>query len=305
MTRPYIFLLLVLLLCKNSYASDDVIETSARPMEISGKIMDRNGKQFSDNVSLEITSRQVVAGKMFVGGYKSTEKKDTLNCASGIFKWTGMGDFANIAAIKEGYHSTEVMIVKDMGETVITREGVLIYLIPEGNKSTLWFTSDAYIPGSKDKESGGKQCGWSFKKRWYFPVDGDEPVDIIRSVNENKKRTYTMKEPGGFIYFEGYPKFENNTERNYADFELMPEAPETGYVSTFVPAEHKPDDRDRYFCYFKTPDGKYGKICFSGSLSYYLQPDGSRNLEAGEVIDKGPRNPIEAEWLDKELGKDN
>ncbi len=242
--------------------------------------------------------------------YGFVEIKDTLELKSqgSRFSWTGEATSVSVLAQKDGYYSTEVDVPFSGGPDIVnekyvfipfrlTAKDILIYLIPKGVPSTLEYTEGGVIPRIKDKESGGKQCGWSFLKRWYFPVDGKEPVDIVRGVNENGKSTYTIKEPGGFIYFEGYPKFENSTERNYADFDLMPEAPETGYVSTFVPAEHKPDDRDQKFCYFKTANGKYGKMQFSGGLDYYLQPDGSRNLEVGEKIDKDPLNPVEAEWM--------
>lgn len=265
------------------------------PVNISGKILDKDGNLFKEKVTLEILATTAFYNPEEEGAISDVYKTYEQKASGGYFNWSGQALNVSMRAKCEGYHSTSVLMVNNKGKALINREGVLIYLIPEGNKSSLQYTEGGYIPGKKDKESSGKQCGWSFSKRWYYPVDGDVPVDIIRGANENKKRTYTMKEPGGFIYFEGYPKFENSTERNYAGFDLMPEAPETGYVSTFVPAEHMRDDRDRYFCYFKTPDGKYGKIAFRGYIDYYLQPDGSRNLEAGEVEEWDPINPIEAD----------
>jgi hypothetical protein len=85
----------------------------------------------------------------------------------------------------------------------------------------------------------------------------------------------------------------------------MTEAPEDGYVQTICPAEKEDKEKGDIYYYFKNTDGKYGKICFRGYIDYFINPDGSRNLEVGEVVDKGPRNPIEAEWLDEELGRDN
>ncbi len=298
-------MVLLLLYGLNNYASEDVVETSAIPVEISGKILDKEGKPFYGDVILEVLSREVLFSAGFPAGFVNNEKTDKILCSGGVFRWNGKSDRVGMRAVKDGYHSSIVYVGRVIGETTLKKEGILIYLVPEGQKSKLSYTGSAYIPGIKEEKSGGKQCGWSFSKRWYYPVDGDVTVDIIRGSNENNNRVYTIREPGGFIYYEGYPKFESNAERNYADFKLMTEAPETGYVSTFVPAEHMPDDREQYYCYFKTPDGKYGKICFRGDFDYYINPDGSRNLEAGEVVDKGPRNPIEAEWLDKELGEDN
>lgn len=264
------------------------------PVNISGKILDKDGSLFRGKVTLEILATTGIYNPEVEGALEDVYKTYEQEVSGGYFNWSGQALDVSMHAKCEGYHSTYVLIVKNKGEALIKREGVLIYLIPEGNKSSLQYTEGAEIPGENDKESGGKQCGWYFTKRWYYPVDGDVYVDITLGANENKKLVYTMKDPGGFIYFEGYPKFENSTERNYANFDLMPEAPETGYISTFVPAEHNADDRDRYFCYFKTPDGKYGKICFHGYIDYYLQPDGSRNLEAGDIVKKYPVNPIEA-----------
>jgi hypothetical protein len=56
----------------------------------------------------------------------------------------------------------------------------------------------------------------------------------------------------------------------------MPEAPETGYVPSFTPCEHKPILGVTVFFVLQDHDGKYGKICFEGEISYYLNPDGSR-----------------------------
>jgi hypothetical protein len=308
-------------------------------VDISGKILDKNGNPFMDPVEVVIkASTDYMDYSKTASQMQSTETKEyKILAQGGTFSWKGEGSSIYIKAEKDGYHSTSVDIFKPtppkelsdeelieqamvitpetemtiekyeemIRNQTIKRNDILIYLIPAGNPSKLQYTGSAEIPSKKREESGGKQCGWSFSKRWYYPVDGDELLDIIRGANEKKKLTYTMKEPGGFIYFEGYPIFESSSKGDYpyADFSLMPEAPESGYVPTFTPAEHKPTFRgNSYFCYFKTPDGKYGKICFRGDFDYYINPDGSRNLEAGEIVDKGPRNPIEAEWLDDELG---
>ena len=301
---PKAIILIVLLgLCSICLATEDIIETSAIPAEISGKILDKEGKPFYGDVILEVLSREVLFGTGIPAGFVNNEKKDEILCSGGVFNWSGKSDRVGIRAVKNGYHSSTVYVGKVIRETILKREGIVIYLVPEGQKSKLSYTGNAYIPGINDEKSEGKQCGWSFSKRWYYPVDGDVPVDIIRGTNEDNNRVYTMKEPGGFAYFEGYPKFEGNNEDYYADLGLMTEAPESGYTPTFVPAEHKPNDGGRYYCYFKTPDGKYGKLCYKGDFDYYINPDGSRNLEAGEIVDKGPRNPIEAEWLDEELGE--
>jgi len=307
--------------CSRSYSAPLKI---LNPIDVSGKVLDKNGDLFVGNAEILLT---VEIGTLDYDlpdlEGQSEYKTYKMQAHNGTFSWKGEGSSVTVEAVKEGYHSTYVDVyydspmseegrqiieearIKGEGLTydlidkvtrteVIKSDDILIYLIPKGVPSTLQYTGSAYIPGKKDQESGGKRCGWSFSKRWYYPVDGDVPVDIIRGPNEKNKRTYTIKEPGGFIYFEGYPVFgsEKKGVYSYASFDLMPEAPETGYVSTFTPSEHKPTFRgNSYFCYFKTPDGKYGKICFEGELSYYINPDGSRNLEVEKFWYRPPLNP--------------
>jgi hypothetical protein len=306
------------------------------PIDVSGKVLDQNGNLFTGDVEILLNVGIGVLDYELLDLQGQTEyKKYKIQLHDGTFSWKGEGSDVTVKAVKEGYYSTKIdvhesplgediqqiideardqgcgpddLFEKFMHNMVVKRDDIVIHLIQKGTPVKLEYVGDADIPSINSKKSSGKQCGWSFDKKWYFPVDGDVPVDIIRGINENKKRTYTIKEPGGFVYFEGYPvlESENKDYYPYASFDLMTEAPETGYISTFTPAEHRPTFRgNSFFCYFKTPDGKYGKICFEGDFSYYINPDGSRNLEAGEVVRKGPRNPIEAEWLDKELGEDN
>jgi hypothetical protein len=284
-------------------------EELSYPAEVSGKILDKDGKLFTGEVTVVITANILTDVTDYTGdSYKHSEHKQVVT--GGSFSWNGRAENINIWAEKEGYHSSIVNVLPPPGYAgrEIKQNDILIYMIPKGAPSTLQYTEGAYIPGKKDKESFGRQCGWSFTKRWYYPVDGDVSVDITRGANENKKRVYTMKEPGGFVLFLGYPSLESKLDEHGVAFEFMTEAPETGYVQSVCPSVDNVDivksKRDIYY-YFKTPDGKYGKICFHGDFDYYINPDGSRNLEAGEVVDKGPRNPIEAEWLDKEIGEDN
>ena len=65
----------------------------------------------------------------------------------------------------------------------------------------------------------------------------------------------------------------------------MLQAPEDGYASR-IEAGTPEDLRERYF-YFKTYDGKYGKIHIDNidasdrllvGFDYYIQPDGTRDL---------------------------
>jgi len=277
-------------------------------IEIAGKIVDQSGNLIADEVTLtielesvtypdivkskfydEITSETKTLEKKILGGTFSWELPDATNCT--------------IKASKESYHG-DVIEPQDEDDKIIAKD-LIFHLVKKGTPAKLEYTNGAQIPGIDNKQSSGKQCGWSFAKRWYFPVDEDIPVDIVLGTNDNNKRTYTMKEPGGFVYCPGLPQRESSPDELYNDFNWMPEAPEEGYVQTICPAEKTDKEQGDIYYYFKTPDGKYAKIAFRGYIDYYLNPDGSRDLEAGEVVRKGPRNPIEAEWLDKELGEDN
>ncbi|MFA5115745.1 MAG: hypothetical protein WC486_00500 [Candidatus Omnitrophota bacterium] len=281
-------------------------EDFSYPAEVSGKILNKDGKLFTGEVTVVITANILTDVTDYAGdNYKHSEHKQVVT--GGTFSWNGRAENINIWAEKEGYHSSIVNVLLPPGYAgrEIKQNDILVYMIPKGTPSTLQYTEGGYIPGKKEKESSGKQCGWSFSKRWYYPVDGDVSVDITRGVNENNKRTYTMKEPGGFIYCPGLPRYESFPDELYNCFERMTEAPEDGYVQSICPSDHSDKEAGDIYYYFKTPDGKYGKIAFRGYIDYYINPDGSRNLETGEVVDKGPRNPIEAEWLDKELGEDN
>ncbi len=303
-------LILTILLCCAFIEFNVFAEEYSYPAEISGKILDKDEKPFLENVTVVITANILTDSTDYTGdSYKHIEYKQ--NVTGGIFSWKGQAYNITIQAEKDGYHSDLFYIFLPPGirGNEIKSNDILIYMVPKGTPSKLEYTEGAEIPSKK--KSGGKQCGWSFNKRWYFPVDEEETVWMTRSRNEDGKVVYTMKEPGGFVYFPGYPHFESKPNEHWANFDLMPEAPESGYVQSISPSDYKDQQqRQTYsgiYYYFKTPDGKYGKIVFDdgGYFDYYLQPDGSRNLEAGEVIRKGPRNPIEAEWLDKELGEDN
>ncbi len=326
--KKQVILFIILLLasmqpCGNAYAVSVKLDF---PIEVSGKILDRDGNPFTDDIEIKLcVSTDYLDFSKSGSQMQSTEDNIyKIDAKGGIFSWKGQGSGIRIEAIKEGYHSTVVYVYdtvrdndafikaaqeNDMVALVqaesIKTDDILIYLIPKGTSSILQYTERAYIPLTNEKQSSGKQCGWSFAKRWYFPVDEDIPVDIVLGTNDSNKRTYTMKEPGGFVYCSGFPRRKSTPNELYNDFNLMPKAPEEGYVQTVCPSDNFEKEQRGIYYYFRTPDGKYGKICFKSDFSYYINPDSSRDLEAGEVVRKGPRNPIEAEWLDIELGEDN
>ncbi|MFA5499967.1 MAG: hypothetical protein WC404_02690 [Candidatus Omnitrophota bacterium] len=285
----------LLLVCNISFSSPMKF---TYPIEISGKILDKDGKPFTDNVEIELSvSTEYLDFSKSESQMQSTEDKDyKINVQGGVFSWKGEGSHLSIEAVKEGYHSTLVDAFEEGADHSIKQNDILIYLVPSGVSSKLELTRGAEIPSKDNNKSGGKECGWSFSKRWYYPIDEEETAWLTESVDEEGNYVYTMKGPGGFVLFSGFPQFERKMDEHDADFELMTEAPEEGYVQSVTPAFDREKEKthgDVYY-YFKTPDGKYGKICFSG-FDYYINPDGSRNLEAGEVEEWDPINPIEAD----------
>jgi hypothetical protein len=267
------------------------------PIDISGKILNEDGSLFTDNVEIElcVSTEYLDFSKSESQMQTSEDKVYKISTQGGTFSWEGEGSHLSVEAVKEGYHSTLVYAFEEGADQSIRQDDILIYLVPKGVPSKLEYTEGAQIPGKDNKKSSGKQCGWSFSKRWYYPVDEEETVWLTESVDEKGNYVYTMKQPGGFVLFSGFPQFESKMDEHDAGFDLMTEALEEGYVQSVTPAFDREKEKthgDVYY-YFKTPDGKYGKICFSG-FDYYLNPDGSRNLEAGEVVKKYPVNPIEA-----------
>lgn len=285
----YVILFMLMTLSINSAYAEPI--KIINPIEVSGKILDKDGNPFTEQVEVDI---DLISGTVdFASGAQTDESKIyKIPTQAGTFSWKGEGTELDVEVVKEGYHSTSVMIFTEGLNQPIKQDGILIYLIPKGTPSKLEFTRGAEI-----NEKDNKPCGWSFTKRWYFPVGEEESVGMVQSFTEDGKVVYTMKAPGGFVLFPGFPQFESKLDRHEADFKLMPEAPKEGYIQSITPAF---DNRDKVrtghgvYYYFRTPNGKYGKIRFSGDFDYYLQPDGSRNLEAGEIVKKYPVNPIEA-----------
>ena len=289
---------LIALLSEGGYCS----ERKLLSVDIAGKILDKDGKEISEDVTLiiNISKHKDDASNM----YGFVEIKETLELKSqgSRFSWKGEANSVSVSAKKEGYYSTIVNVPLLGGPDVVNEKYVftpfklsakdmLIYLIQKGTGSTLEYTSSAQIPYD---ETGKIKYGWSFDRRWYFPST-EEDIDIIFTVDENDRNIYTMKEPGGFIYFPGYPEFESQQNRPWADFDFMPQAPESGYIQSISPEDYKIQQESQgVYYYFKTPTGKYGKIKFpgyGGYFDYYLQPDGSRNLEVEKFWYKPPLNP--------------
>lgn len=269
-------------------------------IEIAGKIVDQDGNLIMDEVTLTVELKIVTYPDVLVPKISFPEQiitdTETLEkkVRGGIFSWK-LPD-ANTCAIrasKEDYHDDYIRNIPSADDKIIVKD-LILHLVKKGTPSKLEYVEGAIIPSKKNKKSGGKDCGWSFKKLWYFPVDEEETIWMTKTIDEEGRAVYTMKEPGGFVYFAGFPQRESAPDKLYAWLEWMPQAPEDGYVQSVCP-----ESTSGYCYYFKTPDGKYGKIAFEWDFDYYLQPDGSRNLEAGEVKTVGPVRPGYKEWIDK------
>ncbi|MFA5164879.1 MAG: hypothetical protein WC481_04885 [Candidatus Omnitrophota bacterium] len=269
-------------------------------IEISGKIVDQNGSLITSEVTLiaeleNVTYPDVVRSKFYdeITSDKKTNEKVFYN---GTYDWKlPDATFCTIRASKEGYHGDVVELSEyEKGGKIIAKD-LMIRLVKKGVPSRLQHV-DTFVPYHMFSED--KKYGWSFNKLWYFPVDEDDTVWLTRTYNDKDEIVYTMKEPGGFVYYKGYPKHKIESNYYYAKYEWMTEAPESGYVSTIKWDDYyrKQDNGDVY-CYFITPNGKYGKMRLQrNGFDYYIQPDGLRNLEAGEVEELGPVYPGYREW---------
>ncbi len=302
--KRLLFTIILSLICFSSVAlAEEVTKENLFPVDISGKVFDKNGNLFNEEVLIKITAEITFPDAASVDGVGSREESYEFKVSNGHFSWSGKASYITVTAEKEGYHRISVklprskrIIEEEDGfpvrvATEITSRDTILYLIPKGVSSKLEYTENAYIPDLDEKQSFGKQCGWSFAKRWYYPVDKDVPVDIVLDINENNQHIYTMKEPGGFVYCPGLPQRESALNELYNNFNLMPEAPEDGYVQTICPADNADKEQGDIYYYFKTPDGKYGKIAFRGYIDYYINPDGSRDLEVDKFLYRPPLNP--------------
>jgi len=278
----------------NNYSSD---------MEISGKLLNMDGSLYLEAAKICIKANILENWDFNQGGPpvpQSREEKFETQSHNGLFSWKGRASEIIIGAEVDGYHSTVDSTFCEAPSAVIKKDTLAIYLIPKGIPSKLEYIENAEIKVKKNE----KTYGWSFEKKWYYAEDEDDTVCMTVSFDEKGVPTYTMKEPGGFVYFAGCPEpYTVYSRRYWMDFSFMTKAPESGYIPVFTLKNHRiPQTTDQVFCYFKTPDGKYGKMVFTGignRFSYYINPDGSRNLEAGEVEKVGPVNPDYQEWLDK------
>ena len=305
--------IMMLFLTSLSYA-DELIDMTIwnAPVKIAGKILDEQGNLFTDEVSLtvEVTFyKDIDSIEEEAKQIKSYTKKIT----GGHFSWNDLPDASEVKVYvsKEGYYSDGVElwaspILRPSIPRDIEATDIIFHLIPKGDPVDLEWTEDAKIEYYPEEQ---EPYGWSFKRRWQFPADNYDVLMVLR-VNEDGDLELSMKEGGGFIPAKRYKHFESQPdEKAFTKFEWMPYAPELGYEQTITPGG--------YF-YFRTPDGKYGKMRFKAyniytdstgkkkvytRFTYYLNPTGGRSLELKERIIKSPVNPKYRKWIEKQKRK--
>lgn len=281
---------------------------SPETIELSGKILDQDGNLIIDEVLLEISYHDDTTSTGIEGNgppFKFEQGISTYSkiVSGGVFKWELPKEAIYIAAkaSRKGYHDSYVNnLASTYNKKVV--DVLLFYLVKEGTPVKLEYVKSGYIPGKEDKKSEGKDCGWSFIKRWYYPIGEEETIWMTKTLDKEGKFVYTMKEPGGFVYFPGFSQRESKIDSMKADLTRMTQAPENGYVQSVRPADHlATGNNGEVFYYFRTPDNKYGKISISVRFSYYVNPSGSRDLEFGGISDENRRRSIETGWLEKEV----
>jgi hypothetical protein len=259
-------------------------EAYKRPVEIAGKILDIHGNLFKEQVVLTVESNHVIYEEKI-----NTGKFSLMNLPES----PGFG----LIARKDGFYSDSTSMTNFSGELKdkIGATDIILYMIPKGQPVNLEWTDFAYILPIDNEITG-----WSFKRRWYYPADQYDV--LMKCYTENEKNAVLeMQEGGGFIKFEGYPRFGSKPDEKMKSFELMIEAPEMGYEQKIIITPELRDiarNQGLYY-YFRTPDGKYGKMKIHGfgkgmvNFSYYLNPTGGRSLELKEEINRSPKNPKE------------
>lgn len=272
-------------LCATSCYADNIRYYSI--FNISGKVLKENGEQFKDSAVICIKSSYKEKD-----GDQYKEHVDYIEASDGGFKWSGkVGSLIVITAEKDNYISSKA-ILYGYYEKYNNIKDITIYMVQKGIPTPLEVTIRAFVPDLNDFEANGKHCGWSFSKRQYFPVD-EEDIDMSLSCNEKGQYFYRMKPPGGFVHFPGFRFFESDERNIDSSFEYLIEAPESGYVSDFVQDDHPIAGDGWSYCYFRTPKGLYGKIRFRArQFDYFINPNGSMNLEEGELVRKDPVYPV-------------
>jgi hypothetical protein len=263
-------------------------------IEVSGRLLNMDGSPYPGEAKVGIRAETLENWDMDQGGPPVAQNKEVIfetKSQNGVFSWKGYASRVMMGAEVDGFHSTTDEAFSAEPPKVAKHDDLVIYLIPKGIPSKLEYTEGAKVIKNKKDD---KSYGWSFDKRWYYPVD-NESVDMTVSFDDKGKPIYTMKEPGGFVYFSGRPEpFTICSRKYWAGFDFMTEAPESGYIPVFALEDYRmPQTEEAVYCYFRTPAGKYGKIKFKYNtcFDYYINPDGSRNLEAGEVEEWDPINP--------------
>jgi hypothetical protein len=275
------------------------------PAKLAGKILDENGKLFTEEVTLSAKVRLIKGVSFERGGGPEADveyKEYTKKVSGGYFTWDiPKATDVELIVSKDGYHQDDIFLKNEdprIQEIKIT--DIILHLIPKGDPVDLEWTYNAYISPVENQITG-----WSFKRRWYFPVDNYDVLMKYYPKNDKGEIILEMKEGGGFIPAKRYVSRESNPDYTWGSFWHMTEAPEMGYEQRIIFTPEIRKDilikQDVYY-YFRTPDGKYGKMEITGwgkkgfNFSYYLNPTGGRSLEPKEIINKYPQNPKALDW---------
>jgi hypothetical protein len=300
MKKIILLLIIILFMACNgiAFAAGNMPEFQPKAITVSGSIFDSQGNLFKESVTILIRAKVLQAISYDSTGQEVAEEDISeykINTNSGTFNYSvPSAHEVEVFAQKEGYHDDGISL-SNVTFPIESKEfsGIQFYMIPKGKPVDLEYTHDAFI----DLE-GGKEMGWSFKRRWCFPADNYDVQILLERVNDYKVRV-SMKEGGGFIKFDGYKRYKDR-DKMVAAFDWMTKAPEMGYEQSF-----EIWDQQSGYYYFRTPDGKYGKLVVHSwrpkdlNFSYYLNPTGSRSLELKDKIEESPQNPKSKAWRDE------
>lgn len=255
-----------------------------KTMRISGDIVDEKGNPIS-SVKLEIEKTKIIDFLPKLSGVDKNEEKVVESKFALEFPgW----HYVYLTFSKEGYYPVKEKLSSmnvDEREDLHCRDNVKIVLRKIGD------LTEGLISGWMQLELDDNDNGKVVKKGWHSDkhnsnetedIEYTDPkeVDFYIEKDKNDENAIILKAngKGGFYTFNGVAK----------DLTYLSEAPVEGYVNEI---KIKVGENKKYYIYFKTDSGKYGKMkgvvdvnkASTGfTADYILNPGGSKSLGSTE-----------------------
>lgn len=272
---------------------------ASKKMLLKGDIIDEKGTPVNG------VSVQIEKVKSDLLTMSDTREKESIIVDSKFsLQYTGWHDII-FSFSKDGYYPVkEVLsaIGEKTADTHNIKENTTIVLRETGTFAKHLQDGIMYLEQEKQYDGSIRRTGWVYNERECekyniyervrnMPYDAPSEVDIYAEKTEDGDGLYLIAngENAGFTEPVSVP-----------DFTYLPEAPESGYTSKlkipFLTPNNDGGNKRKSvteFSYFKLKEGIYGKMkieakelddgeAYRITCSYYLNPDGSRNLRSKE-----------------------